>query len=126
MKWFTPDEYRCKCGRAACAASKELAPDLAARLDELRERLNRPVVLTSGLRCAYWNAAVGGAPDSRHLYGRAVDIACADPAERRALVATILLWPSELMPYVEIAPQHVHMDLDCRVPDWPWLVLGTG
>jgi hypothetical protein len=126
MKWFTAEEYRCKCGRAACPAPKELHPDLAGRLDELRERLNRPMVLTSGIRCAYWNAAVGGEPDSRHLAGRAVDIACADNAERRALVATILLWPSEYMPCVEIAPKHVHVDLDYRVPDWPWLILGSG
>lgn len=123
MKFFVASEYRCRCGRPQCDAPRELVPELADRLDELRERLGRPVILTSGLRCTYWNNRQGGEPDSRHLTGRAVDIGCAAPLERRPLVATILLWPSEYMPYVKLEPHHVHMDLDDR-GSGPMLDLG--
>lgn len=51
-------------------------PPLA--LVELLERIRliqgRPLVVVSGYRCLKSNAAVGGAPESQHTYGRAADI----------------------------------------------------
>lgn len=43
-------------------------------LEPLRSALGRPVVINSGYRCPALNAAVGGAPHSLHMQGRAVDI----------------------------------------------------
>jgi hypothetical protein len=43
-------------------------------LQPLRDRLGQPVVITSGYRSPEVNAAVGGARNSAHLYGRAADI----------------------------------------------------
>ena len=46
------------------------------KLDAFRERVGEPVYINSGIRCAAHNAAVGGADDSRHMYGDAADIRC--------------------------------------------------
>ncbi|MFM1991290.1 MAG: hypothetical protein RJA99_4247 [Pseudomonadota bacterium] len=43
-------------------------------LQPLRDRLGRPVVVSSGYRSASVNAAVGGALASAHMSGRAADI----------------------------------------------------
>lgn len=46
---------------------------LCERLELVRALFNAPVVITSGYRCPALNAAVGGAKDSAHMYGRAAD-----------------------------------------------------
>lgn len=43
-------------------------------LDPLRERLGRPVYVSSGYRPRKLNALVGGAQTSQHCYGQAADI----------------------------------------------------
>lgn len=47
-------------------------------LDVARKELNAPITVTSGYRCPAVNKAVGGARNSQHLYGLAVDIVCDD------------------------------------------------
>jgi len=50
-------------------------PRLVAVLECLRSRGGgRPLVILSGFRSAVTNSAVGGAPNSQHLYGRAADL----------------------------------------------------
>jgi uncharacterized protein YcbK (DUF882 family) len=43
-------------------------------LQEIRESVDRPFVLTSAYRCANYNLEVGGKLSSRHTIGMAVDI----------------------------------------------------
>lgn len=43
-----------------------LRPEMASMLDELRDRLGSPIIITSSYRDPVHNAAVGGAPDSSH------------------------------------------------------------
>lgn len=43
-------------------------------LDPLRERLGRPIVITSGYRPLWLNKLVGGSPTSAHVEGRAADL----------------------------------------------------
>lgn len=45
-----------------------------AALEVLRFQVGRPLRIVSGYRTPMSNRAVGGAPDSRHLYGDAADI----------------------------------------------------
>jgi hypothetical protein len=50
---------------------------LAAALEDLLALLGRPLAISSGYRSPALNAAVGGAPHSRHALGLAVDFTCA-------------------------------------------------
>ncbi len=43
-------------------------------LQPIRDQLGRPMVITSGLRPPWLNKAIGGSPNSDHLYGRAADV----------------------------------------------------
>lgn len=45
-------------------------------LDPLRDRLGKPITISSGYRCPQLNKAVGGARNSQHLTGEAADINC--------------------------------------------------
>ena len=42
-------------------------------LQPLREKLGKPMIITSGFRCAKLNKLVGGVSNSQHLWGQAVD-----------------------------------------------------
>lgn len=42
-------------------------------LDPIRERFATPIIVTSGYRCRLLNTLVGGAEDSQHRCGKAVD-----------------------------------------------------
>lgn len=67
---FDVRELVCKCG---CGSFVYHSPSLRA-LQRLRDRLGIPLRVTSGTRCISHNMAVGGAPNSYHLKGRAFDI----------------------------------------------------
>lgn len=60
--------------------------DLTERvLDPLREAWGRPIIVTSGYRCAELNKAVGGVATSHHLRGMAADITTGDRTDNRRL-----------------------------------------
>jgi hypothetical protein len=75
---FRPDEI-------ACRGTGTLVVDTDAldRLQALRTRLGRPVIVLSAYRSEAHNRAVGGEPNSQHLLGKAFDVSMAnhDPAE---------------------------------------------
>ena len=75
VKYFGRHEFACKCGKCG-GYPVEPKEALIRRLDSFRERVDEPVYINSGIRCPEHNAAVGGATDSRHLYGDAADIRC--------------------------------------------------
>ena len=58
-------------------------------LDPLREAWGGPVAVNSGYRSPALNAAVGGAPRSRHMYGEAADITVGSPSANAALFALL-------------------------------------
>ena len=82
MKYFTMDELT----HSATAIRKGIdnTPDskvkanltslVANILDPLREAYGKPIVVSSGYRCAKLNRAVGGVARSQHLSGQAADI----------------------------------------------------
>ena len=43
-------------------------------LQPLRDKLRRPIIVTSGYRCLELNKLVGGSSNSQHVLGQAVDI----------------------------------------------------
>lgn len=48
--------------------------ELCVVLDRIRADWGSPIIVTSGFRSAKVNELVGGAPNSNHLYGLAVDM----------------------------------------------------
>jgi uncharacterized protein YcbK (DUF882 family) len=80
--YFSTDEMTCHC----CGRLPEggISQDLLDKLDQLRELVGEPIHVTCMYRCPAHNRAVGGATNSRHLYGEAADIYC-DNTDREAL-----------------------------------------
>lgn len=78
VQYFDRQEFACKCGKYCDGYPVAVSESLVQVLDRIRERTGRPVYINSGVRCSRHNAnpAVGGASDSRHLYGDAADIRC--------------------------------------------------
>jgi hypothetical protein len=79
---FTAQELACKCGGRFCNGHYLHDEDFLDRLQDVRNTMNKPLRITSGHRCAQWNAVQGGAPLSMHKR-IAVDIKLAghDPRE---------------------------------------------
>lgn len=76
---FSKSEFACHCG---CGCNN-VSADLVDALQLLRDALDKPISITSGVRCASHNARVRGKPRSYHLIGKAADIRVAgiSPAE---------------------------------------------
>lgn len=78
MKWptpyFTREEFACRCQCGLNTIDYETVMICHA----IREHFDKPVTITSGVRCEAYNKAVGGAPSSQHLLGRAADIVVQD------------------------------------------------
>lgn len=51
---------------------------LAEYLDVIREKVGKPILISSGFRCPILNKAVGGVSNSQHQKGLAADLICAD------------------------------------------------
>ncbi|GAA4919171.1 zinc D-Ala-D-Ala carboxypeptidase [Stackebrandtia albiflava] len=74
-------------GAVSTATARENARRLMWKLEALRHALgDRPITVVGGFRSRACNDALGGEPDSRHLYGDAADIVAGSPCEvaRRA------------------------------------------
>ncbi|TEX99111.1 D-Ala-D-Ala carboxypeptidase family metallohydrolase [Campylobacter sp. US33a] len=71
-KYFKIDEFKCKCGK--CELPPNVPSDeLIDTLCEIREHYNAPIIINSAYRCKEHNEKVGGAKNSQHSIGSAVD-----------------------------------------------------
>ena len=68
-EFFTEKEMRCE-GTGGC----EMNEEFMSKLIELRKKFNEPMIITSGYRHPAYNMVIGGAPNSPHMKGRAVDV----------------------------------------------------
>jgi len=72
-KYFTLNEFKCKCGK--CQIPEGVPSDqLIDILTDIREHFGCPVIINSGYRCPSHNARIGGAKKSQHTIGSAADI----------------------------------------------------
>lgn len=68
-KYFKDSEFTCKCG---CGLNLQ-KNGIKKIADEIREHFGKPMIITSGTRCAKHNKGVGGVSNSWHLKGNAFD-----------------------------------------------------
>lgn len=66
---FTQLEFQCPCG----CSLQMVDPELAEKLQLIRDKLGKPIKITSGYRCLTRNQQAGGGTNSRHRYGMAAD-----------------------------------------------------
>lgn len=83
---FSPAEIACR-GTGAIKINTEAMDKLQA----LRDRLGKPLIVRSAYRSPEHNRAVGGAPASKHMQGTAFDVAMAnhDPAAFEATARAV-------------------------------------
>lgn len=67
---FKRNEFDCKCSRCSTTVHCE---ELSNKLQMMRTYFKKPIIVTSGYRCAAHNAEVGGASQSYHMQGMAAD-----------------------------------------------------
>lgn len=80
-KNFSVAELTCQCGCGMVPTA-----EFISRLQALRDAWGSPLKVTSAARCKKHNAAVGGAPASKHVDGIAADITCTNGGERYKLL----------------------------------------
>lgn len=88
--FFSPEEFLCNCGREDCDAQITPSRDLVTKLNAMREHVNRPIIINSGIRCPRYNAEVGGVSSSEHITGEGADLRIAGSRERYELVNAAL------------------------------------
>ena len=105
---FLMDEYACDCAGYCDGWPAEMDPELLERVEALRCCFDRPVIITSGVRCEERNAEVGGIESSWHLSGHAADLYCpgvpcdAVAAAARELGLGVIEYPDRQFDHVEI------------------------
>lgn len=105
---FLMEEYACDCDGYCDGWPAEMAPELLEKVEDLRRALDRPVIITSGVRCDQRNAEVGGIPNSWHCVGHAADLYCPGvPYTEVARVARtlglgVIEYPGQAFDHVEI------------------------
>lgn len=75
--FFKASELRCKCGHCDGGGMNDYV--MGYYFCKARHLCGFPWIITSAYRCLAHNKNVGGASNSGHLYGRAMDIAVSNP-----------------------------------------------
>lgn len=75
-KHLSWNELRCKDGTEYPQEWRaNRAIQLAQLFEYIRQKCgNKPIIVVSAFRTPEWNKRIGGAPDSQHMYGRALDV----------------------------------------------------
>jgi len=108
IKYFRPQEFVCRhCGRV------KIHKKIIDTLEELREYLGKPIIITSAYRCPIWNKLIGGVPNSAHTRGYAVDIRATDSKTRHQIINFLM---QKGINRIGLAPVFLHFDID---PDKP-------
>ena len=79
------------------------------KLDKARELAGMPFIINSAYRSPEHNAKIGGRPNSSHLKGLAVDIACNKSTDRFDLINCLL---DVGFSRIGIASSFIHADID--------------
>lgn len=91
----------------------ELKPELVAKLDLIRGDAGIPFIIESGFRTPEENKAVGGATNSAHLKGEAVDIRCLTSENRYKIITSAL---KHGINRIGIGSNYLHLDISKTLP----------
>lgn len=111
IRYFTREEFRCKCGGKYCNGFPAEPQEKLLRVaDRVREHFGNPMTVSSGVRCPTHNANVGGVSNSRHLSGKAMDFCVSGfPA---AMVLSYVQQQKDIRYTYAIDSNFVHMDIE--------------
>ena len=111
IRYFTRDEFKCKCGGQFCDGYPAEMQEAVVRIaDAARAHFGRPAHVISGLRCQQWNAHEGGVANSQHMYGEAIDLRI-DGVDSEQLRQFVSSCPGHRYSY-RINSTNVHFDID--------------
>ena len=112
IRYFTREEFRCRCGGQYCSGYPAEPDETLIRLaDNIRSHFGKPATLSSGLRCEIHNRLEGGVENSRHLTGKAMDFRVANiPGDQ--LLTHIKTYPQVRYAYRIGRTDYVHMDIE--------------
>lgn len=99
-------EFTCNC---CGSGSKLISKKLIMKLDNMRHELGKPINISSGVRCIDHNRNVGGAKESSHLCGFAVDILIPDSRYRFEILE---LAQKFKINRIGIYRSFIHLDID--------------
>ncbi len=105
---FNRKEFACPCPRCG-GFPTEPAEKLVRAAQALRDRVGRPIHISSGVRCQAHNAEVGGVGNSRHLLGHAMDFRVESMTSAQVLPLARAT-PGIVYAYA-IDERYVHMDI---------------
>lgn len=111
FKNFKKSEFKCKCkGKYCNGFPSEVSMKLVMLLQYIRNRINAPLTLTSGVRCQTHNDSLkGSVKKSKHLSGRASDF------NGKGKTANELMKIAKEVPYLNYTYQcgtkEIHIDV---------------
>ena len=105
LEHFNSRDYRCRCG---CGLGRlDMRLETLGMVDRVRHVFGKPLTMTSAIRCEAHNRKVGGAPESSHRKGEAVDLKPMDGDMPGFIAAAIL---AEL---VKLGSMEMETALEC-------------
>lgn len=91
MKYFSDDEFKCKCSaNDGAGCGMDITDELKNLLDRARQVAGVPFIINSGARDSEHNRAIGGRFTSSHTKGLAVDIKATGSRERFLIVRSLM------------------------------------
>ena len=113
IRYFTREEFACKCGGRYCNGYPAEMQEAVVRIaDAARAHFGRPAHVISGLRCEKWNAHEGGVANSQHMYGEACDLRI-DGVDSETLRKFVATQPGHRYSY-RINSTNVHFDIPAQ------------
>ena len=112
---FKKEEFMCKCG----CKTNLINMKIIHILENLREMVKKPIIITSGYRCYNHNKKIGGKENSAHLFGLAADFYVLG-------ISTSIAWVllekhnniSGMGHYLDTVPKIIHIDIKDRFQRW--------